>query len=174
MNGVLDELSEATYQILAEVYHDLGSRILLVYEDIYEKYKMVMRASNGYRSIDQQNDLYALGRTKPGKIITNAQGGESWHNFGLAVDSCFHGKDPYLDNHPKGQEIWDDFGKFCTNNGLIWGGNFLKLIDKPHAEKRYNMTLKACKILVDQVGIEGLWKQLDARLQDIHNQETMH
>ena len=40
----------------------------------------------GRRTIAEQNSLYAQGRTAPGNIVTNAQGGSSAHNFGLAVD----------------------------------------------------------------------------------------
>ena len=38
------------------------------------------------RSFDQQNEYYAQGRTAPGGIITNAKGGESPHQYGLAAD----------------------------------------------------------------------------------------
>jgi len=34
----------------------------------------------------EQADLYAIGRTKPGKRVTNAKPGESAHNYGLALD----------------------------------------------------------------------------------------
>jgi peptidoglycan L-alanyl-D-glutamate endopeptidase CwlK len=30
--------------------------------------------------------LYAIGRTKPGKKVTKAKGGTSYHNYGLAFD----------------------------------------------------------------------------------------
>jgi peptidoglycan L-alanyl-D-glutamate endopeptidase CwlK len=40
----------------------------------------------GVRTVAEQDALYAQGRTKPGKIVTNAKGGQSAHNFGLAVD----------------------------------------------------------------------------------------
>ena len=38
-------------------------------------------------------------RTKPGKIVTDAKGGESWHNFALAVDFCLL--------HQDGVVTWD-------------------------------------------------------------------
>lgn len=38
------------------------------------------------RDNDYQNSLFAQGRTKPGKIVTYARGGQSWHNYGLAFD----------------------------------------------------------------------------------------
>lgn len=38
------------------------------------------------RTFAEQNALYAIGRTKPGRIVTNARGGQSNHNYGVAVD----------------------------------------------------------------------------------------
>jgi peptidoglycan L-alanyl-D-glutamate endopeptidase CwlK len=40
------------------------------------------------RDVDYQNSLYAQGRTKPGRVVTNARGGFSFHNFGVAFDFC--------------------------------------------------------------------------------------
>ena len=40
------------------------------------------------RSIEYQNELYAKGRATPGKVVTNAKGGYSWHNFFMAFDFC--------------------------------------------------------------------------------------
>ena len=38
------------------------------------------------RTLDEQAEPFAIGRTKPGDIVTNAKAGESWQNFGLAFD----------------------------------------------------------------------------------------
>lgn len=41
----------------------------------------------GFRSLEEQAALYAQGRGgRPGKIVTNARLGESYHNYGLAFD----------------------------------------------------------------------------------------
>ena len=40
------------------------------------------------RSSARQAELYAQGRSKPGKIVTNAKPGQSWHQYGLAIDFC--------------------------------------------------------------------------------------
>ena len=40
----------------------------------------------GYRSPERQDHLYAQGRTRDGKVITNAKGWQSWHQYGLAGD----------------------------------------------------------------------------------------
>ncbi|MED0738884.1 M15 family metallopeptidase, partial [Aneurinibacillus thermoaerophilus] len=56
--------------------------------------------TQGYRSIAEQNELYAQGRTKPGKIVTNAKGGTSYHNYGLALDFALYTPDGK-------QVVWD-------------------------------------------------------------------
>lgn len=43
-------------------------------------------ATHGYRTYGEQMELWTQGRTKPGPKVTAAKGGESAHNFGLAVD----------------------------------------------------------------------------------------
>lgn len=40
----------------------------------------------GLRTFEEQTALYAQGRTKPGRIVTKAKPGESYHNYGLAFD----------------------------------------------------------------------------------------
>ena len=47
------------------------------------------------RTFPEQNALYAQGRTKPGPRVTKAKGGQSYHNYGLAIDFCLQlkGKD---------------------------------------------------------------------------------
>jgi peptidoglycan LD-endopeptidase CwlK len=40
----------------------------------------------GLRSMEEQAALYAIGRSKGGKIVTKARPGESYHNYGLAFD----------------------------------------------------------------------------------------
>jgi hypothetical protein len=40
----------------------------------------------GRRTMEEQTALYSLGRSAPGKIVTKARAGESFHNYGLAFD----------------------------------------------------------------------------------------
>lgn len=40
----------------------------------------------GFRSNERQAELYCLGRTLPGRIVTNALPHQSFHNYGLAFD----------------------------------------------------------------------------------------
>lgn len=40
----------------------------------------------GFRSFEEQTALYAKGRTERGKIVTKARAGQSFHNYGMAID----------------------------------------------------------------------------------------
>lgn len=57
---------------------------------ICELMDMPIRVTSGFRSVEEQNKLYAQGRTTSGKIVTNAKGGQSMHNYGIAFDYCFN------------------------------------------------------------------------------------
>ena len=85
--------------------------------------------TDGFRSFDEQNALYAKGRTESGKTLTNARAGFSWHNFGLAVDIAFQkdGKLSYAQSH------YDKIIPISKESGFIWGGNW-RIVDKPHFE----------------------------------------
>lgn len=90
-----------------------------------------------YRSLEEQEELYAQGRTKPGKIVTNARGDKSDHCHrlasgkpaSLAFDACpVIGKKCVWDN----DELWKTMGKAAKEAGLLWGGNWKSLVDKCH------------------------------------------
>jgi len=86
-----------------------------------------------YRSIAQQNALYAQGRTAPGKIVTNAKGGQSNHNYGVAVD-LFQYSD---DGNEAIWEVDDNFKKIIAAmkaKGFKWGGDWKSFKDYPHFE----------------------------------------
>lgn len=90
----------------------------------------------GYRSIEEQNRLYAQGRTSPGRIVTNARGGSSWHNYGLAADYAFVVGGQITWNGP-----WHVFGRIARECGLEWGGDWKKFPDRPHVQFRKGATL---------------------------------
>jgi peptidoglycan L-alanyl-D-glutamate endopeptidase CwlK len=58
-----------------------------------------LRIIDAFRTLAQQDALYAQGRTAPGRQVTNAPGGKSYHNYSVAYDvGVFknHGK-TYID-----------------------------------------------------------------------------
>lgn len=87
-----------------------------------------------YRSIAEQNDLYALGRTKPGAKVTNAVGGTSFHNCRRAADLVIlsGGKPVWTDSDPR----WLQLGKLAAACDLEWGGLW-KFKDFPHVQYRW-------------------------------------
>lgn len=82
----------------------------------------------GYRSFKEQNDLYAQGRTKAGNVITNAKGGYSQHNFGIAIDFCKNTKAGAFSD-----SVWyNKVAKIAKSVGLGWGGDWKSFKDMPH------------------------------------------
>lgn len=94
-----------------------------------------VRFMSGYRSCEQQNALYAQGRTMPGNIVTNAKCGESMHNYGVAFDIAFDSATPYIGD-------WEKVGKIGESIGLEWGGRWADFVDKPHFQVTLGYTLK--------------------------------
>ena len=90
----------------------------------------------GYRSTEEQNKLYAKGRTAPGGIVTNARGGYSWHNYGLAADYAF-----VIDGKVTWNGPWAEFGIIAKECGLEWGGSWTKFRDRPHVQWTKGKTL---------------------------------
>lgn len=96
---------------------------------------------SGLRTIQQQNQLYAQGRSTKGAIVTNAKGGQSPHNFGCAVDLCPLDANGDMNwNDPKG---FAKIGECAKEVGLVWGGDFKSIKDLPHVESPSWKTLQA-------------------------------
>ena len=103
-----------------------------------------LRFSHTLRTIQEQNDLYALGRTKPGNIVTNAKGGQSYHNWGLAIDIVLlYDKDSNGTFEVASWDVNDDFMKVVNHFkkcGWEWGGDWKKFKDTPHFQKTFGYT----------------------------------
>jgi peptidoglycan LD-endopeptidase CwlK len=106
----------------------------------------LLRFTQTLRTFDEQNILFSYGRTKlfdeNGKRlgkVTNAKGGESYHNYGLAFDFCL-----LKDTDGNGTfetVLWDEktisgivIG-FFKGRGWEWGGDFKSFKDYPHFQR---------------------------------------
>lgn len=87
---------------------------------------------SGFRSYEEQDALYAQGRTAPGPIITNATAGYSNHNFGIAFDIGVFEGNRYFGDSPKYKAV----GVIGMDLGLEWGGSWKTIIDQPHFQLR--------------------------------------
>jgi peptidoglycan L-alanyl-D-glutamate endopeptidase CwlK len=92
------------------------------------------------RPLAEQEKLYAIGRTGPGRIVTNAKPGSSAHNYGLAMDvyPLIHGK--LCTNTPEGDEVsdpvWQQFGQLAREAGLEWAGDWVSFKEAPHVQMK--------------------------------------
>ena len=107
-----------------------------------------VRIAQGLRTFAEQDALYAQGRTKPGKKVTNAKGGQSIHNYGLAVDIVLilDGKtaswDEKSDFDRDQQSDWIEVVTEFKRAGWVWGGDWRTFKDMPHFEKTKGLSLK--------------------------------
>jgi len=92
-----------------------------------------------YRDNASQNALYAQGRTTPGKIVTNAKAGQSWHNYRCAVDVV-----PIVAGKPLWDvkdEVWQQVGALGKAAGLEWAGDWKRFKEYPHFQYTGGLTL---------------------------------
>jgi peptidoglycan LD-endopeptidase CwlK len=91
-----------------------------------------------YRSYEEQEAEYAKGRTVKGSIVTNARGGESWHNWNRAFDCVplVNGRAQWTDT-----ESYKKIGAIGKQLGFEWGGDW-KFKDYPHFQYTEGMTLE--------------------------------
>jgi len=97
-----------------------------------DKHGLRIGFSDAVRNREEQNRLYAQGRTTPGSIVTYVQYPNSQHNWGIAVDFFIFVKDK------NGKDVasyeintMNQVGMIAQNIGLGWGGNW-RPIDRPH------------------------------------------
>jgi peptidoglycan L-alanyl-D-glutamate endopeptidase CwlK len=92
-----------------------------------------------YRDNASQDALYAQGRTKPGKIVTNAKAGQSWHNYRCAVDVV-----PVVAGKPRWDvkdTVWQEVGRLGKAAGLEWAGDWKRFREYPHFQYTGGLTL---------------------------------
>lgn len=94
----------------------------------------IIKVTSGTRTFAEQDALFAQ-RPK----VTNAPGGFSNHNFGVAFDvTIFKGSsDPEKAKTPVFESpTYKALGALGTDLGLEWGGNWKKFPDEPHFQLR--------------------------------------
>lgn len=116
---------------------------LLACQPICEAEGVSIEVISGCRSWAQQAALYAQGRTKPGRICTNAKPGSSWHNYGLAIDLGIFRNGRYLDEtQPKiADRIYKRLADIAESNGIEWAGNWKSFSESPHFQWTAGQTL---------------------------------
>jgi peptidoglycan LD-endopeptidase CwlK len=125
----MDSISE---QRLVGVYPVLAHKIRQVAAQLEEEGTLI-RVTQAVRTIEEQDALYAQGRTAPGSIVTNCPGGHSYHNFGLAVD-CVPSVpgNSYIPDWNAEHPTWKRMEELGAGLGLTVGAQWRSFPDAPH------------------------------------------
>lgn len=150
-----DKINRINAAALAKVAPVIASRVVQMVEEAL-KDGVVLQVVQGLRTIAEQDALYAQGRTKPGQKVTNARGGQSMHNYGLAVDLApvIDGKVSWNERHFRAYREWS------KNVGLEWGGNWKSFVDLPHVQDTEGMNLAAVQKLYRAGGLQAVWNAI--------------
>jgi peptidoglycan L-alanyl-D-glutamate endopeptidase CwlK len=134
---IAEKVSDAISESRIETLHPSIRNVARNFINEAEKQGIKLRVTSALRTFAEQDELYAQGRTKPGNIVTNARGGFSNHNFGLAFDvvPIVNGKAQW------NSKDWNKIGQIGKSFGFVWGGDWKGLVDKPHFEMMFGNTL---------------------------------
>ena len=151
----MDAVSE---QRLALVCPALAAKIRQM-ADILLEQDIQLRVTQGLRSWNEQAKLYEQGRTTPGKIVTNAAPGHSWHNFGLACDCLPLGAVgvDWNSSHPQ-WKLMEDIG---SSLGLTVGAKFRTFPDAPHFQLEGKLSVspdEETRQIFTQGGMLAVWE----------------
>lgn len=146
---------QKTLERIQTIHPKLRTELGEIYDEIVETLsgRAICRFAYTTRTFAEQDALYAQGRTKPGKKVTNAKGGQSYHNFSLAVDIVLlWDKDgngtfetPVWDTKTDfdGDKIsdWSEVVAIFKRYGWEWGGDW-RFVDAPHFQKTFGKSVK--------------------------------
>lgn len=143
------KLDPITLERIDLIHPNRRAELHLIYKEICERLSgsAMCRFAYTLRTFIEQDALFAQGRTKPGKIVTKARAGRSYHNYGLAVDIVLlkdkDGNGTYetaswetnVDFDGDGVADWQEVVQVFKEYGWFWGGDWTRFPDMPHFEK---------------------------------------
>lgn len=135
---------------VAEIYDEISNALIG---------KAMCRFSYTLRTFAEQDAIYAQGRTKPGKIVTNAKAGFSYHNYGLAIDIVLlvNGAaswDTVKDFDGDGKADWQEIVHIFKSFGWEWGG-YWQFKDSPHFQKTFGYSVRELLSLYNSAKIDS-------------------
>jgi peptidoglycan L-alanyl-D-glutamate endopeptidase CwlK len=128
--------------------HPIVQKMALTFQQQCKEAGIEVLITSTYRDAASQNALYAIGRTvkganptkaRPmGKRVTNAKGGQSVHNYRLALDFV-----PIIN----GKAIWNNLelfkrcGEIAEKIGFTWSGRWTKFPEMAHIQYTQGLSL---------------------------------
>lgn len=109
-----------------------------------------IRFTDTFRSVSEQDKLFEKGRTTKGRIVTQAKGGKSYHNYGLALDFCLLvdggkavswniGEDINSDGKADWIQVVETAKKIGFESGMDW-----QFRDNPHLQITFGLSIDEC------------------------------
>ena len=154
-------MNKSSENRLTSLYPEFARRVRLLVQSL-AKQGFQLEVTQGLRTVEEQNALYAQGRNGDKRPqVTDARGGRSYHNFGLAVDFALvvNGKLGWPEPHP----VWKAIGREAARVGLEWGGTWRKP-DLPHVQMKPVPPVSLCYSLYQRAGLPLVWSEVE-RLQ---------
>jgi peptidoglycan L-alanyl-D-glutamate endopeptidase CwlK len=150
-------MDSVTVQRIALLHPKLRDEVSSIYQEICNALtgRSICRFAYTIRTFDEQNALYAKGRTTGGSKVTNAKGGMSFHQYGLACDIVLlkdkDGNGTFesaswetnVDFDGDGKADWQEIVQIFKEHGFEWGGDW-KFTDKPHFQKTFGLSVRDC------------------------------
>ena len=120
---------------------DLNPHVAKLCRQFVEKCKaegIDILITSTYRDAESQNALFAQGRTTPGRRVTNAKAGQSYHNYRCAFDfvPLKHGKAQWQDI-----ALFKHCGEIGKSLGLEWAGDWKRFKEYAHLQWTGGLTL---------------------------------
>ena len=150
-----------TLERIKLLHPKLREEVANIYNEISEALtgSAFCRFSYTLRTFAEQDALYSQGRGKSGSIVTNAKGGLSYHNYGLALDIVIiDGKEAYWDEKKDfdgdGLSDWKEIVKIFKEHGWEWGGDW-KFSDTPHFQKTFGKNIRELLALYENKKVDA-------------------
>jgi len=155
IDNKMDTLSK-----IARLHPKIRTDLPLILSNIHSK-GISITITQATRTWAEQDALYAQGRTKPGPIVTKAKGGQSFHNFSLAIDFALLHSDGSVswsiteDTNANKLKDWDEVVQSFLKYG--WEHGDRGYFDNPHFQKVFGLTPQQCadKVKNGQVDKDG-------------------
>ncbi len=146
----LDTWDTATNNRIAKLHPKIRCAVKNFINEVDKTMGIKLRVIQGFRTYAEQNALYAQGRTTKGKKVTNAKGGQSNHNFGLAIDVA-EIKNGNIDWNEQ-EKVLPKIAPIGKKWGFEWGGDWKSIVDKPHFEMMFGKSLADLRKLYEENG----------------------
>ncbi len=151
---------QKTLERIQLLHPKLREEALTMYDEIVAALTGTAACRFAYtlRTFAEQDGLFAQGRTKAGPIVTKAKGGQSYHNYGLAIDIVLlvdkdkNGTfetaswDLKTDFDGDGKSDWQEIVAIFKRYGYEWGGDW-KFVDAPHFQKTLGKSIAELQVL---------------------------